>query len=66
MPIRTGEGPTDPLPRRELAHRRTCLIELVDRRDLPAAFVEEIETWKSRSGTEPSASFTSYALTEGS
>ena len=33
------------------AHPQISFLRLVDRRDLPADFVEEIETWKSRSGT---------------
>ena len=33
------------------AHPQISFLQLIDRRDLPADFVEEIETWKSRSGT---------------
>ncbi len=33
------------------AHPQISFLQLLDRRDLPADFVEEIETWKSRSGT---------------
>jgi phytoene dehydrogenase-like protein len=33
------------------AHPQISFLGLLDRRDLPADFVEEIETWKSRSGT---------------
>ncbi|MFI5099376.1 MAG: phytoene desaturase family protein [Actinomycetes bacterium] len=33
------------------AHPQISFLRLLDRRDLPADFVEEIETWKSRSGT---------------
>jgi phytoene dehydrogenase-like protein len=33
------------------AHPQISFLDLVDRRDLPADFVEEIQTWKSRSGT---------------
>jgi phytoene dehydrogenase-like protein len=33
------------------AHPQISFLRLLDRRDLPTDFVEEIETWKSRSGT---------------
>jgi phytoene dehydrogenase-like protein len=33
------------------AHPQISFLRLLDRRDLPADFVEEIETWKTRSGT---------------
>ena len=33
------------------AHPQISFLRLLDRRDLPADFVEDIETWKSRSGT---------------
>ena len=33
------------------AHPQISFLRLVDRRDLPADFVEDIERWKSRSGT---------------
>jgi phytoene dehydrogenase-like protein len=33
------------------AHPRISFLELLDRRDLPADFVEDIEHWKTRSGT---------------
>jgi phytoene dehydrogenase-like protein len=33
------------------AHPQISFLQLLDRRDLPADFVEEIENWKSRSGT---------------
>jgi phytoene dehydrogenase-like protein len=32
------------------AHPAICFLRLVDRADLPAEFVEEIERWKTRSG----------------
>ncbi len=33
------------------AHPQISFLELVDRRDLPADFVEDIQRWKTRSGT---------------
>ena len=33
------------------AHPQISFLELIDRRDLPADFVEDIERWKTRSGT---------------
>jgi phytoene dehydrogenase-like protein len=33
------------------AHPQISFLQLLDRRDLPADFVEDIERWKSRSGT---------------
>ncbi len=33
------------------AHPQISFLRLLDRRDLPADFVEDIESWKSRSGT---------------
>jgi phytoene dehydrogenase-like protein len=33
------------------AHPKISFLELLDRRDLPADFVDDIEHWKSRSGT---------------
>jgi phytoene dehydrogenase-like protein len=33
------------------AHPQISFLQLLDRRDLPADFVHDIETWKSRSGT---------------
>jgi phytoene dehydrogenase-like protein len=33
------------------AHPQISFLKLLDRRDLPSDFVEEIETWKTRSGT---------------
>ena len=48
--LETGEVLTAPTVI-TTAHPQIAFLRLLDRRDLPADFVEEIETWKTRSGT---------------